>query len=137
MAVSYAISHGLRHQQSCLSTRRSTFVPPSIEPQGQGNPKPQENLRTYLTLPTPRIIRLCPSSCVGILFSSATLRLQLPPHIGGLSAADTNNAPTTMDHDQSVQYLEGLLGRTLRIHTTDTRMFVGLFKCTDAVSSHL
>lgn len=60
-----------------------------------------------------------------------------PPHIGGLSAADTNNAPTTMDHDQSVQYLEGLLGRTLRIHTTDTRMFVGLFKCTDAVSSHL
>lgn len=40
-----------------------------------------------------------------------------------------------MDNDQSVQYLEGLLGRTLRIHTTDTRMFVGLFKCTDAVSS--
>ncbi|KAJ5163069.1 uncharacterized protein N7500_004899 [Penicillium coprophilum] len=37
-----------------------------------------------------------------------------------------------MDHDQSVQYLERLLGRTLRIHTTDTRMFVGLFKCTDA-----
>ncbi|CRL30573.1 Like-Sm ribonucleoprotein (LSM) domain, eukaryotic/archaea-type [Penicillium camemberti] len=37
-----------------------------------------------------------------------------------------------MDHDQSVQYLEGLLGCTLRIHTTDTRMFVGLFKCTDA-----
>ncbi|KAJ5954552.1 Ribonucleoprotein LSM domain eukaryotic/archaea-type [Penicillium viridicatum] len=55
-----------------------------------------------------------------------------PPHIGCLLAADTNNAPTTMDHDQSVQYLEGLLGRTLRIHTTDTRMFVGLFKCTDA-----
>ncbi|KAJ5131042.1 Ribonucleoprotein LSM domain eukaryotic/archaea-type [Penicillium bovifimosum] len=37
-----------------------------------------------------------------------------------------------MDNDQSVQYLERLLGRTLRIHTTDTRMFVGLFKCTDA-----
>ncbi|KAJ6137890.1 hypothetical protein N7471_004376 [Penicillium samsonianum] len=37
-----------------------------------------------------------------------------------------------MDHDQSVEYLEGLLGHTLRIHTTDTRMFVGLFKCTDA-----
>ncbi|KAJ5327052.1 hypothetical protein N7541_010134 [Penicillium brevicompactum] len=37
-----------------------------------------------------------------------------------------------MEDNQATQYLEGLLGRTLRIHTTDTRMFIGLFKCTDA-----
>ncbi|KAJ5997092.1 hypothetical protein N7499_006593 [Penicillium canescens] len=37
-----------------------------------------------------------------------------------------------MDNSQGTQYLERLLGRSLRIHTTDTRMFVGLFKCTDA-----
>ena len=42
-----------------------------------------------------------------------------------------------MEDNQAVQYLESLLGRTLRIHTTDTRMFVGLFKCTDAVSPYL
>lgn len=42
-----------------------------------------------------------------------------------------------MEDTQATQYLENLLGRTLRIHTTDTRMFIGLFKCTDAVSSHL
>lgn len=39
----------------------------------------------------------------------------------------------TMDTEQAVQYLEGLIGRQLRVHTTDSRMFVGLFKCTDAV----
>ncbi|KAJ5676246.1 hypothetical protein N7462_009143 [Penicillium macrosclerotiorum] len=37
-----------------------------------------------------------------------------------------------MDSEKAVEYLDGLLGRTLRIHTTDSRMFVGLFKCTDA-----
>ncbi|KAJ5748588.1 uncharacterized protein N7511_010284 [Penicillium nucicola] len=37
-----------------------------------------------------------------------------------------------MDNSQGTQYLERLLGRSLRIHTTDTRMFTGLFKCTDA-----
>jgi hypothetical protein len=30
-------------------------------------------------------------------------------------------------------YLQSLLGRTLCIHTTDKRMFVGTFKCTDMV----
>lgn len=39
-----------------------------------------------------------------------------------------------MAAEHSVQYLEGLLGRSLRVHTTDSRMFVGIFKCTDAVS---
>ncbi|KAJ9203740.1 hypothetical protein DTO164E3_42 [Paecilomyces variotii] len=37
-----------------------------------------------------------------------------------------------MENSAAVQFLESLLGRTLRIHTTDTRMFVGTFKCTDA-----
>jgi hypothetical protein len=40
-----------------------------------------------------------------------------------------------METGHAVQYLEGLLGRSLRVHTTDSRMFVGIFKCTDAVSS--
>ena len=38
-----------------------------------------------------------------------------------------------MDKDQAVEFLESLLGKSLRVHTTDTRMFVGIFKCTDAV----
>ncbi|KAJ5287755.1 Ribonucleoprotein LSM domain eukaryotic/archaea-type [Penicillium angulare] len=38
----------------------------------------------------------------------------------------------TMDTERAVQYLEGLIGRQLRVYTTDSRMFVGLFKCTDA-----
>lgn len=40
-----------------------------------------------------------------------------------------------MESEKAVEYLNGLLGRTLRIHATDGRMFVGLFKCTDAVSN--
>lgn len=40
-----------------------------------------------------------------------------------------------MNAEVAVQYLDGLLGRSLRVHTTDSRMFVGIFKCTDAVSS--
>lgn len=43
-------------------------------------------------------------------------------------------ATTTMDAEGAVQYLKGLLGRQLRVHTTDSRMFIGIFKCTDAVS---
>ncbi|PYH49073.1 LSM domain-containing protein [Aspergillus saccharolyticus JOP 1030-1] len=37
-----------------------------------------------------------------------------------------------MDENSAVQYLEALIGRTLRVHATDTRIFVGIFKCTDA-----
>lgn len=40
-----------------------------------------------------------------------------------------------MDQMQAIRYLESLIGQTLRVHTTDTRMFVGTFKCTDAVSA--
>lgn len=42
-----------------------------------------------------------------------------------------------MESEKAVEYLNGLLGRTLRIHATDGRMFVGLFKCTDAVCNPL
>ncbi|KAA8647387.1 hypothetical protein EYZ11_001631 [Aspergillus tanneri] len=37
-----------------------------------------------------------------------------------------------MDENHAVQYLESLIGQTLRVHATDTRIFVGNFKCTDA-----
>lgn len=40
-----------------------------------------------------------------------------------------------MDGNQAVQYLDSLIGRTLRVHATDTRIFVGTFKCTDAVGA--
>ncbi len=39
-----------------------------------------------------------------------------------------------MDEIQAVRYLESLIGQTLRVHATDSRIFVGVFKCTDAVS---
>lgn len=38
-----------------------------------------------------------------------------------------------MDANQAVQFLESLIGQTIRVHATDTRIFVGTFKCTDAV----
>ncbi|OJJ02444.1 hypothetical protein ASPVEDRAFT_132177 [Aspergillus versicolor CBS 583.65] len=37
-----------------------------------------------------------------------------------------------MDEIQAVRYLESLIGQTLRVHATDSRVFVGVFKCTDA-----
>lgn len=38
-----------------------------------------------------------------------------------------------MDHDSAVKYLELLLNRTIRAYTSDGRMFLGEFKCTDNV----
>ncbi|KAI4765273.1 hypothetical protein E4T52_00138 [Aureobasidium sp. EXF-3400] len=38
---------------------------------------------------------------------------------------DTSNAEAT-------EYLTHLLNKTLRIHTTDSRIFVGTMKCTDS-----
>lgn len=40
----------------------------------------------------------------------------------------------TMDNQESVAYLSSLLGKTLRIHISDRRLFVGQMKCTDKVS---
>ncbi|KAI9856098.1 MAG: hypothetical protein M1824_005694 [Vezdaea acicularis] len=36
-----------------------------------------------------------------------------------------------MDNTRAIQYLSALLGKQLRITTTDTRMFIGEMKCTD------
>ena len=41
----------------------------------------------------------------------------------------------TMDNAQAIDYIGSFLGKRLRIHTSDTRMFIGDFKCTDNVSS--
>jgi hypothetical protein len=38
-----------------------------------------------------------------------------------------------MEKSQSEDYLTSLLNKTLRVTTTDTRMFLGQFKCTDSV----
>ncbi|KAH9211674.1 hypothetical protein DL95DRAFT_392352 [Leptodontidium sp. 2 PMI_412] len=37
-----------------------------------------------------------------------------------------------MDKEESETYLTSLLNKTLRVTTTDTRMFLGHFKCTDS-----
>ncbi|KAI9865383.1 MAG: hypothetical protein M1813_002272 [Trichoglossum hirsutum] len=36
-----------------------------------------------------------------------------------------------MDNTEAISYLQSLLNRQLRVHTTDTRMFIGQLKCTD------
>lgn len=38
-----------------------------------------------------------------------------------------------VDNKTAQEFLGSLLGKQLRIHTTDARMFVGEFKCTDNV----
>jgi hypothetical protein len=38
-----------------------------------------------------------------------------------------------MDNISAIKYLELLLNRTFRAHTSDGRMFLGEFKCTDSV----
>jgi N-alpha-acetyltransferase 38, NatC auxiliary subunit len=40
-----------------------------------------------------------------------------------------------MDNVSAVKYLDSLLNRTFRAHTSDGRMFLGEFKCTDNVIS--
>lgn len=39
--------------------------------------------------------------------------------------------PIMAEEAEAVAYLNGLLNRTLHLHTTDGRMFVGQMKCTD------
>lgn len=56
-----------------------------------------------------------------------------PPYSNPDPALAHRPAAMDTDDNQAIQYLESLLGRALRIHTTDSRMFVGIFKCTDAV----
>ena len=42
-----------------------------------------------------------------------------------------------MDGTNALIYLRSLLNTKLRVHTTDTRMFIGDFKCTDNVGHSL
>lgn len=44
---------------------------------------------------------------------------------------------TTMDRNngEATEYLTALLNKTLRISTTDSRIFVGTMKCTDQVTT--
>lgn len=51
-----------------------------------------------------------------------------------LDRATMNEAPTKAEAEA---YLKSLINKTLRIHATDGRMFIGTFKCTDTVSSPL
>jgi small nuclear ribonucleoprotein (snRNP)-like protein len=61
----------------------------------------------------------------------------LSPILELTTTIETFTSIATMESEKAVEYLNGLIGRTLRIHATDGRMFVGLFKCTDAVSNLL
>ncbi|TGJ88476.1 hypothetical protein E0Z10_g316 [Xylaria hypoxylon] len=45
-----------------------------------------------------------------------------------LNRAAMNEAPTKAEAEV---YLKSLINKTLRIHATDGRMFIGTFKCTD------
>ena len=38
--------------------------------------------------------------------------------------------------DEATQVLSDYVGKTLRVHTNDNRIFVGQMKCTDRVSEH-
>ena len=50
----------------------------------------------------------------------------------GQSGAAATEPPTQEPAGEA--YLNSLINKTLRVLTTDSRMFVGTFKCTDAVS---
>jgi hypothetical protein len=48
----------------------------------------------------------------------------------------SSSSPAAMDPDQATFWLSQLIGKTLRIHASDGRVFVGTFKCTDKVHMH-
>lgn len=53
------------------------------------------------------------------------------------SPTDSQHHPhwhPTMEKSQSEDYLRSLLNKTLRVTTSDSRMFLGQFKCTDSVN---
>ena len=58
-----------------------------------------------------------------------------PPEHNLLPHSKQSKAKKIMDpNEEATSYLHSMLGQKLRIHTTDTRMFVGDFKCTDNVT---
>ncbi|KAK8196056.1 hypothetical protein M8818_007208 [Zalaria obscura] len=44
---------------------------------------------------------------------------------------DASHWESAMANEEATQFLTSLLNKTLRLHTTDSRMFVGQLKCTD------
>lgn len=50
-----------------------------------------------------------------------------------LASPTSTSLSAIMDNGEATGCLGSMLGRQLRIYTTDTRMFVGEFKCTDNV----
>lgn len=44
---------------------------------------------------------------------------------------DEKQAEEAMKKQQNIDYLQSLLGKTLRVRINDQRLFVGQFKCTD------
>lgn len=70
-------------------------------------------------------------------------------HLNDIAIAETNNTrivpfkipfwenvslSRTMDNTEASVYLSQFIGKNLRIHTTDDRVFGGQMKCTDKVS---
>lgn len=50
------------------------------------------------------------------------------------SPAEQLQAPAAdLDKAEAASYLQSLVNKTLRVYTTDARLFVGTFKCTDPV----
>ncbi|KAK0640480.1 hypothetical protein DIS24_g9284 [Lasiodiplodia hormozganensis] len=46
-------------------------------------------------------------------------------------ASATTPSPSTVSPTQAITYLTQFIGRNLRVHVTDKRMFIGQMKCTD------
>lgn len=60
---------------------------------------------------------------------ASTVDVQKEEEAPGLE--DEANAEEAMKKQQSIGYLQSLLGKTLRVRINDQRLFVGQFKCTD------
>lgn len=58
----------------------------------------------------------------------------------GEAPADVSSNPpvavtVNREKETAEAYLQSLINKTLRVYTTDARLFVGTFKCTDPVSA--
>ena len=51
--------------------------------------------------------------------------------------AEARSQTADGENERAVEYLSSFTGTTMRVTTTDGRMFVGTMKCTDRVSSFL
>lgn len=54
------------------------------------------------------------------------------------ASAEASTVPAVKVDQEKAEaeaYLQSLINKTLRVYTTDARLFVGTFKCTDPVGS--